>query len=218
VYSHNIVGYVNVATTNTALNYCLAVPFTIGQSNGANEIFGSTLADYSEILIYNAANGSYSSVYSVPDDGATGWENTTTYASVPPPILPVGQGFFLNPAAPITNTFAGTVAINVGTTNVMSFPNAYNYLVGEVVPYGGAATLNGPIGLANSALTLPDYTEVLIYNAAAGSYTSYYIVSDDGGTGWESTIDYSSQTPPVITPGEGFFINTGGGGTWNQNL
>ena len=51
VYSQNIVGYVNVPTINPAYDYALSVPFTIGASNGANEVFpGTALPEYSQTL------------------------------------------------------------------------------------------------------------------------------------------------------------------------
>jgi hypothetical protein len=220
VYSQNIVGYVNIATTNTADNYCIAVPFTVGASNGANEVFpDASLPDYSTILVYSPASGSYTSYFSVSHAGGsvTGWQNPS-FADVPPPVLPVGMGFFLNPSAPVTNTFSGAVAVNVGTTNTVSFGNpAYNYLVGEAVPYGGAATTSSAINLTGATTGLPDYSTVLIYSPATGSYTSYFIVSTSS-TGWQDP-SFTDVAAPVISPGQGFFINPASTpATWSQGL
>ena len=40
VYSANIVGYANVANNIAGKNYFMSVPFNVGVSNGANEVFG----------------------------------------------------------------------------------------------------------------------------------------------------------------------------------
>jgi hypothetical protein len=225
VYSQNIVGYVNVPTINPAYDYCLAVPFTIGSSNGANEVFpGTALPEYSQLLTYNPATGGYTTYFNVyaADGSVTGWQNPS-FADVPPPTLPVGKGFFLNPSAPTTNTFAGAVALNVGTTNSISLPNpAYDYLVGELVPYGGAAATNSPINLSGQYSTLPDYSQVLVYNPTTGGYTTYFIVSPatagtSTATGWQDP-SFNDVPPPTITPGQGIFINPAGAASWTQNL
>ena len=60
VYSQNVVGYASVATPGAGVNYLITVPFAIGVSNGANEIWpliggNPTLPDGSTILIWNSA-------------------------------------------------------------------------------------------------------------------------------------------------------------------
>ena len=60
VYSQNVVGYANVPAPVGNANYLLTVPFVIGQSNGANEIWPlmsdnvtPTIPDGSFISIWN---------------------------------------------------------------------------------------------------------------------------------------------------------------------
>jgi hypothetical protein len=225
VYSQNIVGYVNVPTINPAYNYCLSVPFVIGASNGANEVFpGTTLPEYSTVTTFNPATTVFTSYLNVyPADGSvTGWQNGS-FVDVPPPVLPVGKGFYLNPSAACTNTFAGAVALNVGTTNSISLPNAaYNYLVGELVPYGGVATTNSPINLTGQYSTLPDYSTVNIFNPATTLFTSYFIVSPatagtSTATGWQDG-GFNDVPPPTISPAQGIYINPSAAATWTQNL
>ncbi len=69
VYSQNVVGYANVSTPgNGGINYMLSIPFAIGVSNGANEIWPvvggvPSLPDFSSILIWNSTNSSYTTYY-----------------------------------------------------------------------------------------------------------------------------------------------------------
>ena len=136
VYSQNVVGYASVATPSAGANYLITVPFAIGVSNGANEIWplispgNPSLPDFSSILIWNPASSKYTTYHS--DSGSPSlWDDANGNPIPYSPMLPVGQGFFLSPSAPVTNTFAGTVAVNVGTSNKMVLTNAgVNYLVG----------------------------------------------------------------------------------------
>ena len=60
VYSQNVVGYASVATPAAGVNYLITVPFAIGVSNGANEIWPlvngqPSLPDFSTILIWTGS-------------------------------------------------------------------------------------------------------------------------------------------------------------------
>ena len=207
VYSQNIVGYANVATPNAGANYLLSIPFKIGVSNGANEIFGASLPDGSQILTWSTATSKYTVVQT--DSGSpTGWSDANTSASVPPPLLPVGQGFFLSPSdVNVTNRFVGTVAINVGTTNTITLPNAgANYLVGCAVPYAGSVTNGNDSGGGPNLNALPDGSQVLTWTTATSKYT---VVQTDSGssTGWSDANTSAAVAPPVITVAQGFFIS-----------
>ena len=217
VYSQNIVGYANVVTPgNGAINYLLAVPFAIGASNGANEIFGTSLPDFTALLIWNVNKQGYSAVQAF-SGSSTGWADPG-FNPVPAPILAVGQGFFLNPASPVTNTFAGTVAVNVGTSNKMSLPGngAINYLVGCVVPYAGSVT-NGNNSTGGPNLNgLPDFSSVLIWDVNKQSYSVVQSFSGSA-TGWADP-GFNPVAPPTLTVGQGFFINPASPYTWITGL
>jgi hypothetical protein len=211
VYSQNVVGYAAVETPgNGTVNYLITVPFAIGVSNGANEIWPSgTLPDGSQILVWDSDTSSYT-VYVAFSGYASGWADAG-FAEVPAPTLPVGQGFFLNPFSPITNVFAGTIAVNVGATNNMNFSSAngtINYLVGSAVPYAGAVT-NGSAsggGLNLSAAGgLPDGSQMLIWDPNTSSYTVY--VSFSGYTSGWADAGFAEVPPPQVSVGQGFFLN-----------
>jgi len=211
VYSQNIVGYANIATPTAGNSYLITVPFTIGVSNGANEVFGSTLADFSQILIWDPIAGNYTT-YQTDSGSPTKWDDGG-FNPIAPPAIPVGEGFFLIPSAPVTNVFAGAVAVNVGATNTVTFPTAGNsYLVGEAIPYAGSAT-NTTVNLNGFA----DFTQVLIWDPIAGNYTTYQTDSgsstkwDDGG--------FNPTAPPVIGVGQGFFlIPSANNAKWSESL
>jgi hypothetical protein len=205
VYSQNIVGYANVATPAAGAQYLLSVPFKIGVSNGANEVFGSNLPEFSSVLIWDSGTFSYSFAQTDTSSG-TGWSDAD-YNEVPVPVLPVGQGFFLSPSqANVTNTLVGTIAINVGTSNVMSLPSAgAQYLVGCAVPYAGYVTNGNNSGGGPNLNGLPEFSQVLVWDTGTFSY-SFAQTDTSSPTGW-SDADYNEVPPPSITVGQGFFVS-----------
>ena len=221
VYSQNIVGYASVATPKASTSYLLTVPFVVGVSNGANEIWGSSLPDGTTVLIWVNYNHYVAYTWNTQDYPApNAWEDSSQN-NVPAPVLPVGQGFFLIPgAANLTNTFAGTVAINVGTSNVMALTNAStSYLVGSVVPYAGAIT-NGNSSTGGPNLNnLADGTTVLIW-VNNNHYVAYTWNTQDypAPNAWEDSSQ-NNVAPPTIAVGQGFFIIPGGSGyKWTTGL
>lgn len=219
VYSQNVVGYASVATPgNGSVNYLISVPFVIGVSNGANEIWPSGLPDGTSILLWNPNSSSYSTV--VANSGSpTGWFDPNASAVVPAPVLPVGQGFFLNPPSPITNVFAGTIAVNVGTSNnmVLNGNGSVNFLVGCAVPYAGSVTNGTSSGGGPNLNGLPDGTAVLIWNPANSSYST--VVANSGSpTGWFDPNASAVVPPPDIAVGGAFFLNPPSPYTWTTGL
>ena len=202
VYSQNVVGYANVATPVGGVNYLLAVPFKVGVSNGANEVFPS-LPEFSEILIWNPLSVNYTFAKSDTGSG-TGWSDAFD-GPVPVPVLPVGLGFFLKPASGVTNTIAGSVAINTGTSNVMTLATGgVNYLIGCAVPYAGSVTNGNDSGGGPNLNALPEFSEMLVWNPNTVSYT--FAKTDTGSaTGWSDAFD-GPVAVPSITVGQGFFL------------
>ena len=219
VYSQNIVGYANIATPNGG-TYALAVPFKVGVSNGANEVWpliaGSpTIPDGSSLLLWNGS--SYVTFFSVSGSPSLWDDNGGNFLSGAP-VLPVGQGFFLIPAGSTTNSFIGAVAINVGTSNVTLLANGGTYLVSPAVPYGGSitngtATGGGP-GLSSNN-NMPDGSSLLIWTG--NGYTTYF--SDSGSPSlWDDNGGNFLPAAPNITVGQSFFIIPAGDFTWKVGL
>jgi len=216
VYSQNIVGYANIATPNAGVNYLISVPFTVGVSNGANEVFPN-LPEFSQILLWNPGLAKYSIAQS-DTTSATGWSDAD-FNPVSVPKLPVGTGFFLQPsAAGVTNTITGSVAISVGTSNVMTLANAgVNYLVGCVVPYAGSVTNGNSSGGGPNLNNLPEFSQLLIWSPGLAKYS---IVQSDtsSATGW-SDADFNPVSVPSISVGQGFFIQPSGvNAKWTTGL
>lgn len=208
----------------------LTVPFAIGVSNGANEIWpvaggvGGTpsLPDGSSLLIWNAANFTFTT-YLSDSTSPCGWDDNNGNYLAGAPVLPVGKGFFLNPYTSTTNVFAGTIAVNVGTSNKMVLPSGVDSMVGPVVPYAGAITNGNPTtgagGPGMSILNgLPDGSSLLIWNPATSSYTTYLSDSTSPAL-WDDNNGNYLVAPPNITVGQGFFvIPYGGSWTWTVGL
>jgi hypothetical protein len=225
VYSQNVVGYASVATPVANKNYLITIPFAIGVSNGANEVWPlvspgvPSIPDSSQILIWN---GSGYTTYLSDSQSPTLWDDNGGNPLSFSPKLPVGQGFFLNPSvANVTNTFAGTVAVNVGTSNKMVLsPANKNYLVGCVVPYAGAITNgNAATGAGGPGLSslngLPDSSQLLIWTGSG--YTTYLSDSQSASL-WDDNGGNAIPQPPSISVGQGFFINPSAPYTWTVGL
>ncbi len=230
VYSQNVVGYATLASPASQYTM-MTVPFNIGVSNGANEVFGTNIPAGSTILIYSTvatnvplsnvgqvlgANGtlsvpaqSYVTYFYDPQYVSLGygawWSDATTYQNnMPIPTLPVGQAFFLLANSAFTNTFAGTVAVPVGATNSVTLPASQYSLVGSAIPYGGDITAPGAGALTN---TLPAGSTILIYSTVATSITMTNVGQVLGASGTLSVPAQSYVTyfydPQYVSLGYG---------------
>jgi hypothetical protein len=220
VYSQNVVGYASIATPSSGVNYMISIPFAIGVSNGANEIWPlispgvPSIPDSSQILIWDPVKVKFTT-YLSDSQSPTLWDDNGGNPLSFSPKLPVGQGFFLNPGSSnFTNTFAGTVAVNVGTSNKMTLANSgVNYLVGCVVPYAGFVTNGNPTTGAggpnlSAAAGLPDSSQLLIWDPVKVKFTTY--LSDaQSSSGWDDNGGNPIAAPPSITVGQGFFLSPG---------
>ncbi len=207
----------------------ITVPFQIGASNGANEIWPlvggqPTIPDYSSVLVWDSGTLSYTTYISDSSSGCL-WDDSGYTALAGAPVLPVGQGFFLVPSSDTTNTFAGAVAVNVGTSNVMTLANGGTYLVASVVPYSGAITngslttgAGGPCLFSLDGVTgIPDYSSLLIWDPGTLSYTTY--ISDSTSPSYWDDSGYTALlVPPSINVGQGFFIVPSATFNWTVGL
>jgi hypothetical protein len=227
VYSQNIVGYANVVTA-ASTTYAMTVPFVIGVSNGANEIWPFTynvansgaLPDYSQLLIWT---GTGYNTYLSDATSPCGWDDLNYNPLPGAPKLPIGQAFFLTPFSNVTNTFAGVVAVNVGTSNKMTLAGSTTYFVAPTVPYGGAVTngnLTTGVGGANlwsadGTTGLPDYSQVLIWT---GTGYNVYISDHTSPSYWDDLNYNALSTPPALNVGQGFFLTPFATFDWTVGL
>jgi len=225
VYSQNVVGYANVPTLSASENYMMSVPFKIGVSNGANEIWPvvggqPSIPDGSTLLVWDPVGNAFATYIS--DSGSpSDWDNASYYPTNAP-ILQVGQGFFLNPGGATTNVFAGTIPVNVGTSNQMNLASASeNYMIGCVVPYGGnitngnTTTFTGGLGLTYNS-GLPDGSTLLIWDPVGNAFATY--ISDSGSPTFWDNASYYPTNPPSVTVGQAFYLNPGGAFLWTVGL
>jgi hypothetical protein len=223
VYSQNVVGYANIPTSGGT--FLLTVPFLIGVSNGANEVWPApggnpTLPDGSSLSLWTGTRY----VTYVSDSGSgTLWDMFDGATPTNAPILAVGRGFFLVPSAPTTNVFAGTVAVNVGTSNKTVLAGG-TFLVAPAVPYAGnVAVGNVTTGVGGACLYSPDGGVSGIPDGSAMSvwtgtrYVTY--VSDSGsGTYWDMFDGATPTNAPSISVGQGFFLVPSSSFSWVVGL
>jgi hypothetical protein len=226
VYSQNIVGYANVVNDTPGANYFMEIPFEIGASNGLNEVFAGGLPPFSTVNLWNGS-GFTGYVYDNTDPIGLGtgvvWYDSQEDAAITQfPTLNPGQGFLLVPNGAWTNTFAGAIAVNVGTSNQMtlSSPGA-NYFVGSVVPYGGSITNGNAITGGPNLNNLPPFSSVNIWNG--NGFTGYvYDNTDPIGLGtnvlWYDSQEDAAVAPPTISVGQSFLLVPNGSYTWTTGL
>jgi hypothetical protein len=220
-YSQNIVGYANVKTPGGG-TYLLTVPFKIGSSNGANEVWplnggNPTLPDGSTLSIWNGAG--YDN-YLSDSTSSSLWDDGGGNPIPNSPVLPVGKGFFLIPAGDQTNTFAGAIAVSVNTSNVVTYTGGGTYLIASAVPYAGSITNGNPTtgagGLGLSSLNgLPDGSTLSIWNGAG--YDNYLSDSTSSSL-WDDGGGNPIPVAPTLTVGQGFFVIPAGDFTWKVGL
>ena len=218
-YSQNIVGYANVPTSTAGNYYMVTVPFTMGVSNGVNEVFGTTLPDFSEVITYDVPSQSYNiALYdsTQPTPGTSWYQSDDNTPLTTLPKVPVGAGFFLLPAGALTNTFAGSIPTAPGnsTNQVLSTAGNY-YMVGSQIPYAGFVT-NSSLNMVG----LPDFTEVLTYDVPSQSYVIalYDSTQPTPGDSWYLSDDNTPGPCPTVSVGQGFFVLPAGSYTWTQTL
>jgi len=226
VYSQNIVGYANVPTTSANTYYLLECPFTVGASNGVNEVFGATLPDWSQILTWDVPNhtyvvAEYDSTEPVPGVRWYEIDDGTPLATLP--TIPPGIGFFVLPASGnLTNTFAGAVAVVTGGTNTMPLASANTYyLVGSTIPFTGLVTnvvTGTSVGI--NLNNLPNWSQVLTWDVDSHSYvvSEYDATQPVDGENWYEIDDGTPKACPSVTVGQGFFILPADIYSWIQAL
>src|SRR5476651_591831 len=92
VVSANIVGYANITSSQASTYYLMACPFTIGASNGANEVFGTSLPDFTLVLTWDVPSQSYitSQYDSTQPTPGVSWYAIDDFTPVQIPKLPPG--------------------------------------------------------------------------------------------------------------------------------
>jgi hypothetical protein len=224
IYSVNDAGTVSIVAPGGG-TYLLAIPFNIGVSNGANEIWPltptlqPTLPDYSSILIWDPNTLSYTTYISDSTSGSL-WDDSTYAPLSGAPTLPVGEGFFLLPSSDVTLSFVGQVAVDNGTSNKVLLASGGTYLVGSAVPYGGAITNgNNSTGGVNLDINggLPDYSSLLTWDPNGLSYTTY-ISDSTSGSLWDDSTYAPLATPPTMSVGQGVFLLPSDDFNWTVGL
>jgi hypothetical protein len=219
VTSANIVGYANLASPAASTYYLMTIPFAVGASNGANEVFGNNLTTGTEILTWSV--GSQSFTISFYDSGTTPnwWDSPDENFNVPTPVLMPGQGFFLLPFTPMTNTIVGSVPVNTGTNVVISMPNASSYyLVGAPIPYAGAVTNGNNVGGGVNLNGLPTGSEVLTWSVGGQAFSISFYDSGTTPSWWDSPDENFNVPTPSVNVGEGFFVLPFSSYTWTNGL
>lgn len=218
-YSQNIVGYVNQKVIGGQYNM-MVNPLTGGTTNGANEVFNGKgavaftgyLPDGTQLFQWNGTAYVVSTYDTTVGADDNNWYNGDESDVAPTPLIKPGQGFFLLPTATFTNTYAGSVVVNVGgTTNNVSIASQYNML-GSLVPYAGA--------VSNLTINLypPDGSQLFQWNGTAYVVSTYDTTVGAAANNWYNGDESDVAPTPVINVGDGFFLLPTAPYTWTQTL
>jgi len=160
-------------------------------------------------------NGTGYTTYVADSASASGWDDASFNNLTTLPTLPVGKGFFLVPAGSVTNTFVGSVAVNVGSSNSVTLANGGTYLVAPAVPYSGSVSNGTASGGGINLNGLPDSSSILVWN---GSGYTTYVADSASPSGWDDASFNNLVAPPSLNVGQGFFIIPSGNYTWKVGL
>ena len=189
VYSANVVGYYNVTLPAGQL---VAT---------ANQLVNSTSNDVATLL---AGLPNKTTVDTWTGSGFASTEKLGGAWS-PDPVIGNGQGFFIQTpatAGTLSNTFVGSVAVNVGASTTNSLAGGILTLVGSAVPY--STDLNDTNNTLNTSL-LPNKTTIDVWNGSG------YTTTERLGGSWSPDL--------TISVGQGFFVQPPAtGATWVQTL
>jgi hypothetical protein len=189
VYSLNVVGYVNYPFTITGDYYLVNNPLD-NTNNDLNTIM-PVMPNGSAVALWSVAAQDFSTL--APVYFTSGGGHWVPNATVSP-----GQGYFVIPNAPCTNTFIGNVRQNPVTITLVGSGN-YECL-GSTVPLAGGVT--NQVGPTYPAL---NGDALAIWSVAAQDFSTVApVFFTSGGGHW--TPDYN------FTPGEGFFLIKNGPG------
>jgi hypothetical protein len=199
VYSANVVGYANVVcvgNTGAGTGFSLiANPFDDGNGNQLTNVVPAALfANKSQVLTWNAGTGKYNTAITKT---SAGWNGN---ASVPP-----GVGFFVinSAATPVTNTFVGSVIVNVGSSVTNTLPAGLN-LVSSAIPYAEDIQTSTNINLLN----LANKSQLLSWNTGTQKYNTAVTRTS---TGWNAAFP--------VSVGQGFFVSPSqAGSNWVETL
>jgi len=192
VYSANVVGYANVVIPGNGGFALMANPFDDGNGNYATNLLNSALPKQSQLLTWNGA------AFNILQKGGTPANFPANAVQLPP-----GLGFFVRNGSvgsgvpAVTNTFVGSVIVNVGAsvTNVESLGFT---LQGSPIPYAGNLAIitlgNGDANM-DFGTPLTKQSQILTWNGTA------YNIAQKGGSPatWNATA--------TVGVGAGFFIN-----------
>jgi hypothetical protein len=201
VYSANVVGYANVVIAGNGAFTLIANPFDDGNGNYATNLINNALPKKSQLETWNGS--SFDSVQRTGSPAA--WPAGTTVQ------LPPGVGFFVQngsvgSGAPVlTNTFIGSVAVNISASVTNSIPLGFT-LQGSPIPYAGnLAILNQSGGDTNMNFGGPLTKKSVILTWNGLSFDS---VQKTGSTPlWSGTA--------AVGVGQGFFIQNVSGPATN---
>jgi hypothetical protein len=141
-YSQNVVGYANVVIHGNGQYTLLANPFDDGNGNYATNLLNSALPKQSQFITWDPVL-TYTTVQKAGTPA--NWPAGTITQ------LPPGMGFFVRNgsvgggAPDLTNTFVGTVVVQVGASVTNSVVVGYT-LQGSPIPYSGNLALIGQNG------------------------------------------------------------------------
>jgi hypothetical protein len=203
VYSQNIVGYVNVIYPAGTL-ILSANPLTTGNDVLTN-VIGSGTGLIGTPHLYHWNNVGWDTY--TWSGAQKKWLNGV--ADVSNTNISPGQAFFINASVTFTNTYSGTIVANTGGGTATNALHTGYTPIGELVPYGDTLTNSSTVNL-----TVGGASSIQIWDNVAQAYQPVYTYSGAKKTWLQGAV----TNVPVLSVGQGFFINPNVNTNWVQTL
>jgi hypothetical protein len=205
VYSANTVGYANLGLTPGG--YELITPTFDLDGTGTNgtisTVVGTNVAVGTSVLAWTGS-GYNTLIYESPKKGSPVAWQLLGFGADPTYPINAGQGFFISDPSDTNLTVTGNV-LSGNVTNAYVLPSGTYALVGAQIPYGGdiGTNLNYTPNTGDSILTW-----------GGNGFNTYIYESPKKGSPVAWQLLGTGAQDPVISVGQGFFLDPAANTTW----
>jgi hypothetical protein len=172
------------------------------------------MPDGTQLFQWNGTSFNVSTYDTTVGADANNWYNGDESATASTPVMVPGQGFFLLVPSghTFTNTYVGSVAITVGSTNTLVATGGQYNLIGSVLPVAGA--------VSNAVINFypPNGTQLFQWTGTGFNVSTYDTTVGADANNWYNGDESDTAPTPTINVGEGYFVLPSSTWNWQQSL